>query len=344
MSLPICSMTQPEVSILLPYRNAASTLAECIESILSQTFTDYEIITIDDASDDDSTAVLNGFGDSRLRVIRNDRPGLVNALNLGLAHCNAPLVARMDADDIMLPQRLRQQWQYMRSHHDVVLLATQAEKFPLENIREGYREYMRWQNAVTSHADIAAQIYIESPFAHPSVVFRRDSIIAAGAYCDGPFPEDYELWLRLFEMGHRMEKLPQVLLRWRESETRLSRVSDNYAREAFDRLRADYLSRDARLAGRDIVYWGAGRITRRRVKYLQDRGFAATAWIDIDPKKIGNVIDGARVHEPAWLESFNATNKPFVLNYVTNHGARGIARHYLQRIGYVLGEDFLEVG
>ena len=333
-----------EVSVLLPCRNAASTLPECIDSILAQTFTDYEIVAVDDASDDDSAVVLSNYSDSRLHIIRNDRPGLVNALNLGLAHCNAPLVARMDADDIMLPQRLQLQWRFLREHHDVVLLATQAEKFPLEQIREGYREYMRWQNAVTSHADIAAQIYIESPFAHPSVMFRRDSIVAAGAYRDGPFPEDYELWLRLFRLGHRMEKLPEVLLRWRESETRLSRVSDNYAREAFDRLRAEYLSRDARLVGRNIVYWGAGRITRRRVKHLQQRGYEPMAWIDIDPKKISNVIDGARVHEPAWLESFSEDNRPFVLNYVTNHGARDIARQYLQRIGYVLGEDFLEVG
>ncbi len=334
----------PEVSILLPYRNAVVTLPECIDSIKAQSFENYEIIAIDDASDDGSTDVLEMFGDCRLRVIRNDRPGLVNALNLGLAHCNAPLVARMDADDIMLPQRLQSQRRYMREHYDVVLLATQVEKFPVERVRAGYREYMRWQNSVTSHADIAAQIYIESPFAHPSVMFRRDSIIAAGAYRDGAFPEDYELWLRLYHQGFRMEKLPQVLLRWRESENRLSRVSDSYAREAFDRLRAEYLSRDQRLKGRAIVYWGAGRITRRRVKHLQDRGFAPLAWIDIDPKKIGNVINGARVHEPSWLEAASMHNKPFVLNYVTNHGARDIARNYLQRIGYLLGEDFLEVG
>ena len=87
-----------EVSVLLPCRNAASTLPECIDSILAQTFTDYEIVAVDDASDDDSAVVLSNYSDSRLHIIRNDRPGLVNALNLGLAHCNAPLVARMDAD------------------------------------------------------------------------------------------------------------------------------------------------------------------------------------------------------------------------------------------------------
>jgi FlaA1/EpsC-like NDP-sugar epimerase len=142
-----------------------------------------------------------------------------------------------------------------------------------------------------------------------------------------------------------MEKLPEILLDWRESDTRLSRVSDNYSRGAFDRIRAQYLSQDTRIHNRPIAFWGAGRKTRQRVQYLLDKGFEAVVWIDIDPKKIGNRIQGADVVEPAWLEqSITRANKPFVLNYVTNHGARDIARNYLERIGYVMGQDYLEVG
>jgi hypothetical protein len=176
-------------------------------------------------------------------------------------------------------------------------------------------------------------------------MFRRDSVIAAGAYRHGAFPEDYELWLRLQHLGHRMEKLPQVLLDWRESEQRLSRVSVNYSRSAFDRTRAHYLSRDRRLHNRPVAFWGAGRKTRQRARHLIDKGFEPVVWIDIDPKKIGNRINGIEVVEPAWLEQSAADGgRPFVLNYVTNHGARDIARHYLQRIGYDMGKDFLEVG
>ena len=145
--------------------------------------------------------------------------------------------------------------------------------------------------------------------------------------------------------GHRMEKLDEVLLDWRESEKRLSRVSDNYSRNAFDCIRAEYLSRDQRIHNRQIAFWGAGRKTRRRVQYLLDRGFEPAVWIDIDPKKIGNRINGVEVVEPAWLEqSIVDGDKTFVLNYVTNHGARDIARTYLHRIGYEMGKDYLEVG
>lgn len=336
---------QPLVSVLLPFHNAASTLRDCIESILAQTLTAIEIIAIDDFSTDASAQLLQQYSDDRIRVIENERRGLVSALNTGLAYCTAPLVARMDADDIMHSDRLQQQYAYMCKHPDLVLLATQARKFPQQSVRNGYREYMRWQNSVITSADVQNQIYIESPFAHPSVMFRRNSVIAAGAYRQGGFPEDYELWLRLLHMGHRMEKLPQILLDWRESQTRLSRVSDNYSRHAFDKVRAHYLSQDVRIQNKSIAFWGAGRKTRQRARYLQDKGFAAAVWIDIDPRKIGNRINDVEVVEPAWLEQAVIDgSKPFVLNYVTNHGARDIARNYLERIGYVMGQDYLEVG
>ena len=331
----------PLVSVLLPFHNAAETIGECIESILAQTLADFEVITVNDFSNDASLRVIQGYEDDRIKIIDNEHRGLVSALNTGLANCTAPLIARMDADDIMYSNRLLKQYEYLRQHHDVVLLATQARKFPEASIRNGYREYMRWQNSVISHEDINNQIYIESPFAHPSVMFRRDSVIAAGAYRQGEFPEDYELWLRLLHLGHRMEKLPQVLLDWRESDDRLSRVSDNYSREAFDRIRAQYLSRDKRIYNKPIAFWGAGRKTRQRARHLLDKGFEAEVWIDIDPKKIGNRINGVEVVEPAWLKS---SDNIFVLNYVTNHGARDIARNYLERIGYVMGRDYLEVG
>jgi len=339
------AVDRPSVSVLLPFHNAAVTIAECIESILAQSLSQIEIIAVDDFSDDDSVSILKSREDRRIRLVASRHRGLVSALNTGLACCSAPLVARMDADDIMYPDRLLKQYEYMRRYNDVVLVATQARKFPEASIRNGYREYMRWQNSVLSAEDVNNQIYIESPFAHPSVMFRRDSVIAAGAYRDGTFPEDYELWLRLLHAGHRMEKLPEVLLDWRESDSRLSRVSHHYSRPAFDRVRADYLSQDARIHNRQIAFWGAGRKTRQRARLLIEKGFEPAVWIDIDPGKIGNRIRGVEVVEPDWLKHRSAgESRPFVLNYVTNHGARDITRNYLERIGYLMGQDYLEVG
>ena len=117
---------RPLVSVLLPFRNAAATLADCIESILAQTLTDFEIIAVNDFSTDASSNILLRYRDERIRLVDNQQRGLVPALNTGLAHCSATLVARMDADDIMHTGRLEKQYRYMRRHPEVTLLATRA--------------------------------------------------------------------------------------------------------------------------------------------------------------------------------------------------------------------------
>ena len=165
-------------------------------------------------------------------------------------------------------------------------------------IQAGYVEYMRWQNACLTSQDIKNQIYIESPFAHPSVMFRKDRVVESGGYRDGVFPEDYELWLRLFHARFKMMKLEQVLLDWRESDTRLSRTSNRYSDLAFEKLRAKYLVKDKRLQDRRIVFCGVGRKTRQRARHLIDKGITPFAWIDIDTNKIGNEYHGAKTYMP----------------------------------------------
>jgi len=331
----------PAVSILMPVYNAVDTLHECIDSILSQSLQAFEVIAVDDFSTDDSVAILDSYDDPRIRVIENTEKGIVPALNKGLASCRSDYVARMDADDVMYPLRLEKQLDAMIADHSVTLCATQARKFPEDIVKTGYVEYMRWQNACISEQDIAKQIYIESPFAHPSVMFRKSRIDTLGGYINGEFPEDYELWLRLFHAGEPMMKLDEVLIDWRESEGRLSRNSSRYADAAFEQLRAEYLARDKRLHQRAAVFWGAGRKTRQRAAYLIEHGIRPSAWIDIDPNKIGNSYHDARTYEPDWL--VKQEQKPFVLNYVRNHGARDYCRAFLEDAGYVMGEDYLDV-
>jgi glycosyltransferase involved in cell wall biosynthesis len=329
------------ISILMPVFNAENTLAECLDSIFRQTIQDFEIIAVDDFSTDKSLAVLQSYNDSRIRTVENKEKGIVTALNLGLQHCRSDLVARMDADDVMYAERLKKQFDFLNKHADITLCATQARKFPEEIIKCGYVEYMRWQNACLTKQDIENQIYIESPFAHPSVMFRKNRIIEQGGYKNGDFPEDYELWLRLFHAGESMMKLDEVLLDWRESDDRLSRTSERYSETAFEKLRAEYLAKDVRLHNREIVFWGAGRKTRRRMQYLIDQGIKPIAWVDIDNKKVGREYLGARTFLPEWLKQRN--KKHFVLNCVRNHGAREYCRQFLDSAGYEMGRDYLDI-
>lgn len=334
----------PRVSIVMPVHNAAATLGECPASIRAQTLTDFELVAVDDGSGDGSEALLRQAAgeDGRIRLLSPGRVGLVAALNLGLSAVRAPLVARMDADDLMHPQRLALQAAHLTRHPELDLLACQVELFADAPILAGYQEYIRWQNACLSPREIAEQIYVESPFAHPSVMVRAETLRRLGGYRQGLFPEDYDLWLRMHAAGCRMEKLPQVLLRWREWPQRTSRVDPRCAREAFDRLRAQYLARDPRLhSERGVVIWGAGRRTRQRARWLLEQGVRPLAWIDIDPRKLNNIVWGMRVRPQSWLDQ---PRPPFVLVYVASHGAREDIAGRLAPYGYRRGRDYLCVG
>lgn len=333
-----------ELAVLMPFYNAAHTLGETLDTIQNQTLEAFTLIAVDDGCDDDSAEIVRErmSHDGRIRLILPGRQGVVGAMNSALAHCDSPIVARMDADDLMEPQRLQKQLAFLQQNPDIDLVGSRVSLFPEELILDGFHEYIRWQNSCLSPEEIAHNIYVELPIAHPSVMFRRQVVLDVGGYRDGDFPEDYELLLRLHQRGHRMAKLPEVLLHWRDSGERLTRTDGRYRREAFDTIRAHYLAQDPRLKqGRPLAFWGAGRNTRKRVAKLLQHGFKASAWIDIDPNKIGNIIDGTRVVAPQWLER---DEKPFVLSYVNNHGARELIARDLQAMGYQEGEDFLMVG
>lgn len=338
-------MSLPAVSVLLPCRNALPTLATCLDSIRTQTLTDFEVIAIDDHSSDGTDGLLEDLTgkDPRFRLVRTTQQGLVSALNLGLSWASSDLIARMDADDLMHPRRLELQRQYLARQREVAVLGSRVHAFPEEILSTGFREYIRWQNSCVSAEAIAADIFLESPFAHPSVMFRKAPILELGGYLDGDFPEDYELWLRLHRHGALLAKLPQMLLDWRDSADRVSRIDPRCSRDAFDRLRARYLARDPRVISNrgNLAVWGAGRNTRKRVQHLLAYGFSPIAWIDIDPRKIGNRINGIPVVEPTWLRR---KERPFVLCYVAVHGARECIEMEMHHLGYRKGRDYLHVG
>ena len=332
------------ISILLPFRNAESTIRACLASIRQQDMRHYEILAVDDHSGDRTRQRVLAWPDTRIRLIDNPGEGLVDALNFGLSQARFPLIARMDADDLMRSNRLRVQHELLTSRPDIDLVSGRVALFPATSIGKGYREYARWQNGLLVHDDISAERFVESPIAHPSVMFRRDTVVKLGGYCKGDFPEDYELWLRAIDQGIKFAKSPSTLIDWRESKNRLSRTHTVYRRQAFDQLRAKYLARLPVLKQRPVVFWGAGRKTRLRASHIVNMGVHPKAWIDIDPRKIGNLIRGVPVHAPAFLRVSNDTQKPFVLIYVTNHGARELIQSDLTQIGYRINRDFLAVG
>lgn len=200
----------PAVTVLMPAYNAARYVREAVESILVQSFTDFEFLIFDDGSTDETPAILATFSDPRIRLVSRPNRGLIATLNGGLAAARAPLIARMDADDVCLPQRLEQQVKFMDAHPDHVLLGSDV----VYTDREG-RPIMRINAGGYSDAELRKNFYARCPLFHPSVIFRKDAVLAAGGYPAGALLfEDWLLWKAVMNCG-QAAVLPEVLVHMR---------------------------------------------------------------------------------------------------------------------------------
>jgi glycosyltransferase involved in cell wall biosynthesis len=189
----------PLVSIVLATYNDAAFLPPSLESLLGQTFRDFELIVVDDGSTDHTPALLDGFKDPRLRVLRNPRNlGLAASLNRGAAIATGKYIARQDADTMSLPNRLEVQVDYLDRHPDVVVVGTSVMAMD-----EAGKVGGLWMPPPTD-IDVKWTLLFRTPFVHPSVVMRADALAKAGFYSEeGEFcyVEDYELWTRLCPVG-----------------------------------------------------------------------------------------------------------------------------------------------
>lgn len=338
-------MTQPcpAISVVLPVWNAAATLPATLESLLAQTGADFEVLAVDDGSTDATPDLLAAFAaqDARIRPARIAHGGIVAALNHGLALARGRYIARMDADDTCHPQRLTLQCAFLDAHPHIGLVGCRVDFGGDRDCCGGYARHVDWVNTLLDPTDIALARFRESPFAHPSVMFRAELPGLHGAYLDGPFPEDYELWLRWMDAGVAMAKLPHTLLTWNDPPGRLSRTHPNYAEDGFYSLKGLYLARWlARHNPRHPEVWvvGAGRTSRRRARLLMEQGITVRAWIDIDPRKIGNRVDGLPV---LGREAMPAPGEGFLVAYLAGHGAAEELAAFLDGAGYVQGRDYI---
>lgn len=326
----------PSVSVVMPCRDAADTIDEAIQSILTQELEDLELIVVDDGSKDQTGERLARWRrrDPRVRLLSNAGSGIVAALNTGIQVGKAPLIARMDADDIALPDRLVRQVAWLEDHPEAALVGCLVKAFPKDAVRAGFRAYVAWLNSLITAEDIAREIFVESPLAHPSVVVRSEWLDRMDGYQDFGWPEDYDLWLRMYANGASFGKVPECLLLWREHPRRATRADSRYSVENFLRAKAHYLTVGPFKGREDIIVWGAGQMGRRLSKHLLKEGVRLLAFVDIDPKKIGREKRGCPVIAPEDLMLYwQHARRPALVAAVGSRGARRLIRARLQGMG-----------
>lgn len=326
----------------MPCRDAARHLPEAIASIRSQSFEDYEVLAVDDASTDSTGSLLAEWSgtDRRVRVVPARGEGLIAALASSAAAARGELIARMDADDIAGPDRLAEQVRLMDADPRMAACGTGVQYFPADQVRDGARRYQRWINGLSKPEEIERDIFVECPIAHPTLMIRRNVLAGVGGYRDLGWPEDYDLVLRLWAAGYRLANVPAVLHRWRERPDRVSRTDRRYAFEAFLRLKVHFLARTLLADGRAVVVWGAGRIGKALAVELREAGVTLEAFVDVDPRKVGQQIHDVPVIMPDQLDHFSHA---MVLAAVGVEGTREQIRTFCRDQGLVEGLHFVAV-
>jgi glycosyltransferase involved in cell wall biosynthesis len=334
----------PAVSVLMPVFDAQATLPLALESIRRQRGVDFECVAVDDGSTDGSAACLERLAqsDARFRVLRIEHGGIVRALNHGLAACRGAFVARMDADDVMRGDRLMAQLEHLALRPELAGVGCHVRSFPRRGLSQGRREYERWLNSLRSEDDVARDLLVECPLAHPTLLLRRE-IFQRFGYRDQSWPEDYDLILRLVRAGHALGVLPRRLLAWRDTPTRLSRQSSRYASDRFTALKADHLAQSWLARHPRYVLWGYGDTGRMLCRALLEHERRPHAIVELHPGRIGQRIQGARVIAPAALleaRQLGPDTLPVVVS-VAHAAPRAEVRATLSRLGLRELVDFV---
>jgi glycosyltransferase involved in cell wall biosynthesis len=328
----------PRVSILLPAWNAAATIGVALESIRRQTVSSWECVVVDDGSEDATPDLVARLAvtDPRVRLLRTAHHGLISALNTGLDDCAAPLIARMDADDVMHRRRLEYQTAALERDRSLSAVGCRVRIFPRRALSARMCEYEIWLNSLSSAGEVLRDAFIECPVAHPTLMMTRT--MATLRYRDCGWPEDYDLVLRALVAGFRIGVVPKRLLAWRDHAHRASRSDPRYSLQQFTRCKAHHLARGYLASVATYVLWGYGDTGRELRAALAAHHKHPSHIVEVKRGRIGQRIHGAHVIA---IPDLAALEGQRIVVSVARAGPRAEIRAALQSMRFVEGIDFV---
>jgi glycosyltransferase involved in cell wall biosynthesis len=328
-------MSRPRVSVILPVRDEEPYLAEALESLSAQTLGEHEVIVVDDGSTDRSPEIAaeHARRDSRFRVFRQEPAGMVAASERARLEARAPLVARMDADDIALPERLELQAAAIEEE-GLAAVGGRVEYFPAPT--DGMRAYASWLNSLVTCEAAERDLFVECPLPGPGLTARAELV----SYRDLGWPEDYDLVFRLWAAGGRFRNVDALVHRWRDHPKRLTRTKPEYSHDAFRRCKVHFLRETLLAGGRAAVVWGAGPTGKAFARELLAAGTPVAAFVEVDPRKIGKRIHGVPVVPVGRASEFPGA---LALGAVARPDGRERVREMAAGLGLVEGRDFVAV-
>ena len=297
-----------KVSIVMPAKNTAAYLPECIDSILNQTYDNWELVVVNDGSTDQSDEILKSYGqqDTRIRVFDNDKQGIIPALQLTYSKTTGTFITRMDSDDIMPNDKLENMVNHLLQHGKGHIISGQVKYFANVLIGEGYQKYEQWLNNLTASGTNFSELYKECVIASPCWMVYRTDFEKCGAFNSTIYPEDYDLVFRFYK--YQLKPIPnsKLLHHWRDYPERTSRNHVHYAYNTFLEIKVHYFLKLNYDSNCPLVIWGAGTKGKKVAELLLANNIPFH-WICDNPKKLGKTIYGQKMLGVASLEKMENT-------------------------------------
>jgi glycosyltransferase involved in cell wall biosynthesis len=265
---------EPLVSIVMAVHDEEMYLVQCIDSILAQTYTNWELIAVNDHSKDMTPQILKDYArkDPRIRVFNCKRRKLIPALQEAYRHCSGSLINRMDADDYMPEYKLKVLVEEWNQHGKGTIIAGGTSHFIEKGeVGEGFQRYDRWLNSVARRNAHYNEIYQECVIPSHCWIIHKEDFDAVGAFDPEVYPEDYDLCFRFYRKGLKVVGLDKVLHYWRDHPVRISRTWDCYTDNRYFDLKLRYFYEIDRDKNRPLVLWGAGRNGKDLAKLLLEK-------------------------------------------------------------------------
>ncbi len=328
MDCYICKMKKSLVSILTPFKDTEKYLPECLDSIIDQSYENWELLIVDDHSSDSSYKLVEGYvrKDSRIRLFKNSGNGIIEALRMAFLHSNGDYITRMDSDDIMHPDKLLYMVNDLQKHGKYHLAVGLVQYFSDEGISDGYSRYEAWLNALTIQGANYSEIYKECVIPSPCWMAHQDDLTACGAFNPNRYPEDYDLTFRFYKFGLKCIPSHHLLHFWRDYENRTSRNHEHYAQNYFLDIKIHYFLELDHDTSRTLTMWGAGTKGKTIAKQLKKRGIPFI-WICDNPKKVGKRIYGIKLFNFEYLKKLK---NPQSIVTVANEEAQKTIKDYFE--------------
>ena len=331
-------MHNPLISILIPYKNTSVFLPQCLDSILTQSYGQWEVLAVNDHSTDQSEEIVTAYtkADPRIRSLQNEGIGIIAALRTAYGNSKGNLITRMDSDDIMSARKLEVLANNLLTKGPGHVAIGKVKYFSELGISEGYAKYEAWLNRLTEAGTNYSEIYKECVIPSPCWMTFRADLDNCQAFKPDSYPEDYDLTFRFYENGLKCIPCSEVLHHWRDYPKRTSRTSEHYAQNYFLDIKLFYFLRLHHNPARPLVIWGAGfkgktiaaKLVAEKIKFY---------WICDNPKKIGKQIYGQEMMHYRFLEKLRA---PQSIITVANELAQETINNYLRALHQSPLEDY----